>query len=76
MSSLLNQNCALAKLRTELEERRKRMYQCYKRFGYLAHNCRNKKEEVKEKPIFQNKFEVIVSRVIQCGVRKEVKVRR
>ena len=31
---------------------------------------------MKEKLIFQNKFEVIVSRVIQCGVREEVKVRR
>jgi len=26
--------------------------------------------------ILQNKFEVIASRVIQCGVREEVKVRR
>jgi len=31
---------------------------------------------VKGKPIFQNKFKVIASRVIQCGVREEIKVRR
>jgi len=47
-----------------------------KRFGYLACNCRNKKEEKKNRLIFQNKFKVITSRVMQCGVREEVKVRR
>jgi len=31
---------------------------------------------VKKKPISQNKFEVIASRVMQCGVREEIKVRR
>ena len=31
---------------------------------------------MKREPIPQNKFEVIASRVMQCGVRKEVKVRR
>ena len=31
---------------------------------------------MKEKPISQNKFEVIASRVIQCRVREKVKVRR
>ena len=47
-----------------------------KRFGYLTCNCRNKKEEKKNRLIFQNKFKVITSRVMQCGVREEVKVRR
>jgi len=52
------------------------VYWGYKRFGYLACNCRNKKEKEKGRLISQNKFEVIVSRVMQCGVRKKVKVRR
>ena len=76
MSGLLNQKHALAKLRTELEGKRRKIYWCCKRFGHLVHNCRNKKKEVKGKPIPQNKFEVIVSRVIQCRVKKKVKVRR
>jgi len=64
MSSLLNQKHALAKLRAELEERRGRICQCCKRFRHLTHICRNKKEKVKGKPIPQNKFKVIVSRVM------------
>jgi len=51
------------------------VYWGYRRFGYLAHNCRNIKE-AKGKLVLQNRFEVIVSRVMQCGVREEAKVRR
>ena len=76
MSRMLNQQCTLAKLRAEIEDREERVYQRYKRFGYLAHNYRNKKKKEKRKSISQNKFEVIASRVMQCGVRKEVKVKR
>ena len=76
MSGLFNQKYTFAKLRTELEERKERICQCCKKFGHLVHNCRNKKKEMKEKPILQNKFEVIASRVIQCEVREKVKVRR
>ena len=76
MSGLLNQKYTLAKLRVELEERKERIYWCYRKFGHLACNYRNKKEETKGKPISQNKFEMIASRVMQCGVEKEVKVRR
>ena len=76
MSSLLNQKHTLAKLRAELKGKRERMCQCYKIFRYLVYNYRNKREEVKGKPISQNKFEVIASRVMQCRVREEVKVRR
>ena len=75
MSGLFNQKHTLAKLRAELEGKRERICQCCKRFGHLACNCRNKKE-VKGKLIPQNKFEVIASRVMQCRVREEVKVRR
>jgi len=76
MSGMLNQWHALAKLRAEIESREKKVYWGYKRFGHLAHNCRNKKEKEKRRLILQNKFEVIVSRVMQCGVREEVKVRK
>jgi len=48
----------------------------YRKSGYLAHNCRNRKKETKGKPISQNKFEMITSRVIQCGVKEEVTIRR
>jgi len=51
MSNLLNQKRALAKLKAELEGRRERIYQCCRRFGYLACNCRNKNEEEKGKSI-------------------------
>jgi len=33
-------------------------------------------KEAKGKPVLQNRFEVIASRVIQCRVREEAKVRR
>jgi len=47
-----------------------------RKFRYLVRNCRNKKKEKKGKPIPQNRFEVIASRVRQCGIREEVKVRK
>jgi len=68
MSDLLNQKHALAKLRAELEGRKERMCWCCRKFRHLAHNYRNKRGEMKRKPIPQNKFEMIVSRVIQCEV--------
>ena len=64
MNNLLNQKHALTKLRAELERKRGRICQCCKRFKHLTHNYRNKKEEVKGKPIPQNKFKVIASRVM------------
>ena len=76
MDGMLNQWHALAKLRAEIEDREERVYWGYKRFGHLACNCRNKKEKEKRRLILQNKFEVIASRVMQCRVRQEVKVRR
>jgi len=42
-----------------------------KKFGYLAHNCRNKKKGEKGTVVPQNKFEVLKSRVMQCGVREK-----
>ena len=76
MSSILNQQYALTKLRAEIKEREGRMYWEYRKFRHLAHNCRNKKKEAKGKLVPQNKFEVIVSKVMQCGVKEEVEVRK
>jgi len=75
MGSMLNQWHALAKLRAEIEGKEERVCWRCRKFGYLAYNCRNMKE-AKGKLVSQNRFEVIASRVIQCGVRKETKVKR
>ena len=76
MGGILNQWHAFAKLRAEIEGREESVCWRYKRFRYLAYNYRNKKGEEKGRLIPQNKFEVIASKVMQCGVREEVKVRR
>jgi len=71
MSSLLKQRQAFAKLRWELEGREgHRCWNC-RLFGHLAKNCKNKrgKEEKKTKKT-NNKFEVLTSRVMQCGVKE------
>jgi len=39
------------------------------KFGHLAWNCRDGKEQEKKK-IGENKFEVLKNRVMQCGVRE------
>ena len=51
MSSKLNQQYALTKLRAEIEERERRICWKYRKLRHLAHNCRNKKEKAKGKPI-------------------------
>jgi len=70
MSTILREKCALAKLRKELEERREKLCFGYKRFRYLAQNCRKQKEEEKRIVVPQNKFEVLRSRIMQCGVEE------
>ena len=70
MSSLLNEKRALAKFRAELEGRERKLCRCCKKFGHLAQNCRNKGREEKGTVIPQNKFEVLKSRVMQCGVEE------
>jgi len=75
MSIMLKEKQALAKLRAELEGHWGKMYFECKKFGHLAQNCRNKKEEEKRGTIPQNKFKVLSSRVMQCGVEERV-VRR
>jgi len=78
MSSMLNQKRTLTKLRAELEERLGKLYYKYKKFGHLAHNCRNRREEEKRTSIPQNRFEVLLSRVIRYGIeiRRQEKDRK
>jgi len=70
ISDLLNEKCALAKLRTELEGKRGKLCRCCKGFGHLTRNYRNKKKEEKETIISQNKFKILKSKVIQYGVEE------
>jgi len=72
LSNLLREKRALTKLRIELEGRRGKLCQSCKGFGHLARNCRNRKEEEKRIETPQNKFEVLRSRVMQCGVEERV----
>ena len=72
MSNLLNEKHTLAKLRAELEGRKGKLCWCCKKFGHLARNCRNKKEEEKGTTMPQNKFEILSSRVMQCGVEEKM----
>jgi len=72
MSNLLKKKQALAKLRTELEERKGKMCRYCKGFGHLVCNCRNKREGEKGTIVPQNKFKVLKSRVMQCGVEERM----
>jgi len=51
ISSMLNQKQTLTKLRAELKGEKGRNCWSCKRFGHVAHNCRNKGEEGEGKPI-------------------------
>ena len=73
---MLNQQHALAKLKAEIEEREERVCWGCRKFGHLAYNCRNREQEEKERSTLQNRFKVLVSRVIRYSLRGEVKVRR
>jgi len=70
MSSLLKEKYTLAKLRKELEGRKGKLCRSCKGFGHLVQNCRNRKGEEKEAEMPQNKFKVLKSRVIQCGIEE------
>jgi len=72
MSNLLNKKHALAKLRAELEGRKGKLCRYCKGFGHLARNCRKQKETEKGVTMSQNKFEVLRSRIIQCGIEEKV----
>jgi len=72
MSNLLKEKHALAKLKEELDERKGKLCRSCKGFGHLAQNCRNRKEREKGAEMPQNKFEILSSRVMQCGVEERV----
>jgi len=72
MSNLLNEKCALAKLRAELEGRKGKLCRCCKGFGHLAQNCRKQKETEKGITMPQNKFEALRSRIMQCRIEERV----
>jgi len=72
MSNLLKEKHSLAKLRKELEGRRKKLCFGCKGFRHLAQNCRKQKETEKGVTIPQNKFKVLKSRVMQCGVEEKI----
>jgi len=72
MSNLFNEKHALPKLRAELEGRKGKLCRCCKKFGHLAQNCRNKRREEKGTIVPQNEFEVLKSRVMQCGIEEKM----
>jgi len=72
MSNLLNEKRALAKLRAKLEGRKGKLCRYCKGFGHLAQNCRKQKETEKGVTMPQNKFEVLRSRIMQCGIEERV----
>jgi len=70
LSKMLNIRQALVKIRSDLEGREgRKCWEC-KRFGHLAKNCRNKGGRVEEKKKSTNRFETLMSRVMQCRVRE------
>ena len=75
---MLKQKHALAKLRAELKGRKRKMYFEYKKFRHLACNCRNKGVEEKKIPASQNRFEMLLSRVMRYRVeiRKQERERK
>jgi len=75
MSSLLKEKHALAKLREELEGREGKLCRSCKGFRHLAQNCKNKRGEKRGTIVPQNKFEILKSKVMQCGV-SEKSIRR
>jgi len=72
LRNLLREKCTLAKLRVELEGRKGKLCRSYKEFGHLAQNCRKRKEKEKGVATPQNKFEILSSRVMQCGIEERV----
>ena len=70
LSNLLREKYALTKLRIELEGRKRKLCRNCRGFRHLARNCRKGKKEEKEIAIPQNKFEILSSRVMQCGVEE------
>jgi len=78
MGTMLKEKHTLTKLRAELEEKKKMMYFECKKFRHLACNCRNKGVGEKKTSAPQNKFEMLSSRVMKCGIeiRKQERERK
>jgi len=72
LSNLLREKRTLAKLRIELEERKRKLCRSCRGFGHLAQNCRKEKKKEKGVATPQNKFEILSSRVMQCRVEERV----
>jgi len=72
MSNLLKQKHALTSLRVKLEGKREQECWSCKGFRHLAQNYRNKREKERRGTALQNKFEVLSSRVMQCGVKERM----
>jgi len=65
---VLKKKQVLTKLRAELKGRKKEMcFEC-KKFGHLVHNCRNKEVGEKKKSAPQNRFEILLSRMMKYKV--------
>jgi len=71
LSNLLKEKHALAKLREELEGKKGRLCRSCRGFRHLARNCKNKNKEEKGATMPQNKFKILSSRVMQCGVEEK-----
>jgi len=58
-------------MKSELKGRGgRKCWEC-KEFGHLVKNCRNKGGRVEEKKRkVENRFEVLASRMMQCGVKE------
>jgi len=71
LSNLLREKHVLAKLREELEGKKGRLCRSCRGFRHLARNCKNKNKEEKGATMPQNKFKILSSRVMQCGVEEK-----
>jgi len=67
MSNLLKEKYALALLKAKLKEKQEKECWKYRGFGHQAQHCRREEKE-KRKLTPQNKFEILASRVMKCGV--------
>ena len=61
-----------------MEGRKEKMCFEYKKFRHLTHNCRNKEVGEKKTSASQNRFEMLLSRVMKCGleIRKQKRERK
>jgi len=73
MSNLLKKKHPLASLRVKLEEKQERECWKYRGLGHRAQHCR-KEEKEKGKPIHQDKFEILASRVMTSVVKRDISV--